>query len=240
MRYALAPLLLLCSPALAAPADSRTVSVGSFDRIRVEGPFEVRVTIGSPRATIAGEPRVTDGVVVRVDGTTLSVRKGTGGWGEQPRGAGGGGPIVVLLSTPGLAAASVAAGGRMTIARMRAMRLDVSVSGNGSLALAAADTDQLNATLIGGGQMTIGGRAARARLIASGSGTIDATGLAVNDLTVHLDGVGAVKAAARYTAQVTNSGLGTVSIAGTAKCRVDAAAGGPVLCGKPAADVPAP
>ncbi|RZM36826.1 MAG: DUF2807 domain-containing protein [Sphingomonas sp.] len=231
MRYLLAPLLLLSSPVFAqGSATSRTVSIGSFDRVRVEGPFEVRVTIGSPHATITG-PHGADDATVRVDGTTLSVRKGTGGWGEQPRGRGAG-PIVVTLSTPGLTSASVAAGGRLTIARMRGMRVDVTVSGNGSLALAAADTDQLNATLIGTGQMTLAGRAARARLVTSGPGAIDASALIVDDLTVNLDGVGETTAAARYTAQVTNSGLGTVTITGNAKCRVDAAAGGPVVCGK--------
>ena len=232
MRYLLAPLLLLSSPAFAqGSAASRTVSVGSFDRVRVEGPFEVRVTIGSPRATITGDSRMTETVAVRVDGTTLSVRKGTGGWGEQPR-TRGSAPIVINLSTPGLTSASVAAGGRLTIARMRGMRVDVTVSGNSSMSLAAADTDQLNATLIGTGQMTLAGRAARARLVTSGPGAIDASALAVDDLTVHLDGVGETKATARYTAQVTNSGLGTVTVAGNAKCRVDAAAGGPVVCGK--------
>ncbi len=64
MRFLLAPLLLLSSPVLAqAPVPGRTVSVGSFDRVRVEGPFEVRVTIGSPRATITGS-RSDDGVTV--------------------------------------------------------------------------------------------------------------------------------------------------------------------------------
>lgn len=231
MRYLFAALMLLASPAFAqASAGSRTVSVGSFDRIRVEGPFEVRVATGSPRVTITG-PSGDDGVMVRVDGTTLSIRKGTGGWVERPQGSGQA-PVVVTLSTPGLVSASVAAGGRMTIAKMRGMRIDVTVSGSGSLALAAADTDQLNATLIGTGLMSLAGRAARARLITSGPGMIDASGLAVNDLTVHLDGVGETRAAARYTAQVTNSGLGTVTITGNAKCRVDAAAGGPVVCGK--------
>ncbi len=231
MRYPLVPPLLLCSAMLAgqSPATTRTVSVGSFDRIRVEGPFEVRVTIGSPRATIAGS-RADDGVVVRVDGTTLSARMGASDWGERPRG-GSSGPTVVTLSTPGLTAASVAAGGRLTIARMRGMRVDVTVSGSGSLALAAADADQLNATVIGAGRMSLAGQAGRARLVTSGPGTIDASALDVKDLTVHLDGVGETKAAARYTAQVTNSGLGTVTVTGNAKCRVDAAAGGPVTCG---------
>ncbi len=232
MRYLLASPLIVFSAALAgqAPGTSRTVSVGSFDRVRVEGPFDVRVTTGSPRATIAG-PRGDGGVVVRGDGTTLSVRMDSSGWGERPRG-GTPGPNVVTLSTPGLTSASVAAGGRLTIARMRGMRVDVTVSGSGSLTLAAADTDQLNATLIGTGRMSLAGQAARARLVTSGSGIIDASALDVKDLTVHLDGVGETNAAARYTAQVINSGLGTVTITGNAKCRVDAAAGGPVTCGK--------
>lgn len=237
MHHPLASLLLLSAsllpmPAAAGPAASgRTVSVGSFDQLRVEGPFEVRVTTGSPRATILGDPRVAEGVNIRVDGRTLSVRKGTGGWGEQPRG-GGAGPIVVMLSTPALVAASVAAGGRLTIDRMRGMRVDTTVGGNASLVLAAAETEQLNATVIGTGRMTLAGRVARARLMMNGAGAIDATALQVNDLTVHLEGVGEVAAAARYTAQVTNTGLGSVTVAGSAKCRVEAAAGGPVTCGR--------
>ncbi len=248
MRYLLA-VLLLSSPAFGqSSTTSRTVSVGSFDRVRVEGPFEVRVTIGSPRATITRKGGADD-VAVRVDGTTLSVRKGTGGWGEQRGGSssggssgggGGAGPIVVTLSTPGLTSASVAAGGRLTIAKMRGMRVEVTVSGNGSLSVAAADTDQLNATVIGGGQMMLAGRAARARLVTSGPGAIDASGLVVDDLTVHLDGVGETKAAARYTAQVTNSGLGSVTVTGNAKCRVDAAAGGLVVCGTRGSGVSSP
>lgn len=229
MKLWLTPLLLLPSPVLSAPAPGRTVAIGSFDKIRVEGPFEVRVTIGSPSATIGGDPRASEDVAIRVDGTTLSVRKGTGGWGEQPRGATG--LIVVTLSTPGLVSASVAAGGRMTIARMRGMRVDVTVGGSGSLTLEDTDTEQLIATLIGTGRMTLAGRAARARLVSSGQGAIDATKLEVGDLIVHLDGIGETRASARYTAQVMNTGLGMVTIAGPAKCRVDAAAGGPVVCG---------
>jgi len=233
MKYLCVPLLLLWSAALPgqAPATARTVSIGSFDHIRVDGPFEVRVTIGPPHATITGA-RAEDRVVVRVDGTTLSVRKASGDWGERPR-ADSASPNVVTVSTPALTSASVAAGGRLTIAKMRGMRLDLVVSGTGSLALAAADTDQLNATVIGTGRMSIAGKAGRARLVTSGSGAIDASALDVKDLMVRLDGVGEIDAAARYTAQVMNSGLGTVTVTGHAKCRVDAPAGGTVVCGKP-------
>ena len=230
MKSLLSALLpaLLFVPA-AAPAANRTVSVGSFERIRVDGPFEVHVQTGrSPGATISGDRRAADDVQVRTTGATLVVSKGTGGWGEQ---TGASGSVVVTLTTPSLTSAVVQAGGRVTISAMKAMRVDVSVSGAGSLALAAADTDQLNATVVGTGQMTIGGRAARARLTTSGPGAIDASALDVRDLVVTLDGVGETKAKARYSAQVTNTGLGTVTVAGGAKCAIKAPAGGPVRCG---------
>ncbi len=227
MRYILLALLLVPASASAA---SRTVSVGSFERIRIDGPFEVRVETGrSPGATISGDAVATENVDVRITGSTLVVGKGLNGWGEQARTAKG--PVVVTLTTPNLVSAVVIAGGRLTISAMKAMRIDVSVSGAGSLTLAKADTDQLNATVIGTGQMTLGGRAARARLATSGPGVIDASALEVNDLTVTLDGVGETKAKARSTAQVTNTGLGKVTIAGPAKCVVKAQAGGPVICG---------
>jgi hypothetical protein len=222
-------LALLLVPA-AAPAANRIVSVGSFERIRVEGAFEVRVQTGrSPGATISGDGHATDDVQIRTNGTMLVVSKGTGGWGEQAR---ANGPVVVTLTTPTLTSAVVLAGGKVAISAMKAMRVDVSVSGGGSLSLAAADTDQLTATVIGTGQMTLGGRAARARLATSGPGVIDASALDVRDLIVTLDGVGETKAKARYTAQVTNTGLGTVMVAGGAKCEIKAAAGGPVSCGR--------
>lgn len=222
-------LALVLVPAV-APAASRTVSVGSFERIRVDGPFEVHVQTGrSPGATISGDTRATEDVQVRTTGATLIVSKGTGGWGEQAKGKG---PVVVTLTTPNLTSAVVQAGGKVTISAMKAMRVDVSVSGAGSLSLAAADTDQLNAIVVGTGQMTLGGRAARARLTTSGPGAIDASALDVRDLIVMLDGVGETKAKARFTAQVTNTGLGTVTVAGGAKCTIKAAAGGPVSCGQ--------
>lgn len=227
MRYVLLALLLV--PAT-APAATRTVSVGSFERIRIDGPFDVRVETGrSPGATISGDGRGTEDVDVRITGATLIVGKGLNGWGEQAGQRKG--PVLVTLTTPTLVSAVVVGGGRVTISGMKAMRVDLSVSGAGSLSLAKADTDQLNATVIGTGQMTIGGRAARARLATSGPGVIDASALDTNDLIVSVDGVGETKAKARGSAQVTNTGLGKVTVLGRAKCVVKAPAGGPVVCG---------
>lgn len=224
---ALAAALLAALPAQAA---DRTYGVGSFDRVRVEGPFEVSVATGSPGARASGDQRVIDRLEIAVNGTTLVVRLGNGGWGETPSGKTGA-PPVVTLSTPRLSGASLSAGARLRIAEMRGPRVDVAVTGAGTLDLAEADADQLNATLVGPGQINIAGKARRALLLANGPGVLDAGGLATNDLTVRLEGTGEVKAAARYTAQVTSTGLGRVTVAGDAKCIVKAVSDGPVSCG---------
>ncbi|MDY1009122.1 GIN domain-containing protein [Sphingomonas sp. CFBP9019] len=226
----LALLLLFACPVAAAAAD-RSVSVGSFERVRIDGPFDVRLVTGSPGAKVSGDPHATEAVEIRVDGATLSVRRSTSRWGERPE-AGAQRPVIVMLSTPRLAFASVVAGGRLTIERMKGMRLDLAVSGAGSLAVNDAQADQLNAAVIGTGRMTLAGRSARARLTVSGPGLIDATALAVDDLVVMQDGVGETRASARRTAQVTNGGAGSVTVAGTAACTVRAAATGPVICGR--------
>lgn len=220
-------LFLFATPAVAA---DRVFSVGSFERLRVDGPFEVQVAIGSPGARASGGKELLERVDIAVNGTTLVVRMGNGGWGETPTKAGGE-PPVITLTTPRLVSAAVSAGARVSIAAMRAQRIDVSVTGAGMLSLGKADTDQLNATLIGTGQIALGGRAGRARLLTNGPGAIDASALSVNDLIVRLDGAGETKASARYTAQVTSTGLGKVTVTGGAKCTVKAVADGPVACG---------
>lgn len=237
MRIARPLLLLAAATAVAitaaapAAAAERSFSVSSFDRIRIEGPFEVRIATGqAPGAKAVADTRSLDVLDIRVEGTTLIVRLSGEGWGERPRTATT--APVVTLRTPALRAAVVNAGGRVTITGMKGQRLDLSVNGSGALAVTGVETDQLNATVIGTGTIALAGRAARAQLLMNGPGAIDATALGVNDLTVRLDGTGETKAAARYTAIVTTTGLGRVTVAGSPACTVKAIAGGPVSCGK--------
>lgn len=224
-------LLLLLLPAAVSAAD-RTVSVGvgSFDRLRVEGPFRVHVSAGPPRATVSGDSRTIDAVDVHADGDTLVVRANNNGWGERPVVAAG--PVTVTLSTPTLVRAVAAGGAEVTIARMRGDRVDLVLSGSGTMTVAAVDAAQLDAGVVGNGTITLAGRAARARLTVNGAGTMDAGALIADDLTLDHDGPGNSKAQARYTARVTHTGLGEVEVSGNARCTVKAAGGGPVRCGR--------
>jgi hypothetical protein len=231
----IARLLLLAAALLAAvpaTAADRSVAIGSFSRVRVQGPFQVVIAAThAPAATISGDAATIEAADVAVEGDTLTVRSRMGRWEEQPHGSATR-PAVVTLGTDRLIAATVIGGGRISAARMAGPRADLSVTGAGAISVAALDADAVNATLIGNGAISIAGRAAQARLMTNGAGTIDAGGLDAGDLVVRLDGPGTITAQARYTARVTNTGIGQVAVAGSPKCTVLANAGGPVACGR--------
>lgn len=231
MSRRLSPLLLMLFVPAEATASDRVFSVGSFEKVRVDGPFEVRIVTGaSPGAKASGDRQIVERVSIAVAGTTLTVRLGSGGWGEAFRKADAS-PPVITLSTPRLMTLAISAGARTSVNRMAAQQVGVSVTGSGSLTVDQVDADQFTASVLGAGLLQTGGRANRARLMTDGSGTIDASTMAVNDLTVLLGGPGETRANARHTAAVTSTGLGRVTVSGTATCTVRAPAGGPVSCG---------
>lgn len=217
----LLPLLLVAVP---ASAGERSFMVGNFERIRVDGPFEVRVTSGgSPRASASGDPRALDQLDVHVDGTTLVVGTGVR---QLQRDA----PAlpVVVISVPQLRAALVNGGGHVQVAGMRGQRVDLGVNGAGRLEVSAVEADQLVLTLTGTGAATLAGRAAKARFNSNGAGTIEASGLAAGDLVVYASTAGSTRATALHTAEVTAMGVGEVVVEGAAACTAHGP--GPVRC----------
>lgn len=224
-------LLALAAATPAAAQDQRRFVVTGFDRVRVDGAFDVRVTTqGPPGATAEGPDAATDALDIRVEGTTLIVRAVPNVSGE--RGTSSSGAVIVRLTTQDLRGATVIGGGKLEIVGpLKAQRLDVQVTGSGALSATGIATDQVNAVLLGSGTMTLGGHTARLRLSESGSGALDAAALTGDDLVLRLDGPGNVQARARYTADVLTTGVGAASVAGSPACRVKAVAGGPIRCG---------
>ena len=229
-RFALG--LALSALALPASAADRTYTVTGFDRVRVEGPFDVRLTVGNAGASAkaSGQPDVLANLDIEVQGTTLIVRKGASGWGERGK-ADGPAPVINLV-TSNLRIATVIGGGKLAVGgSIRSQRLDLAVNGTGSIDARGIDSDELSVTLIGAGNVALAGRSGRARMLTNGFGTIMAMPLAVGDLIVRLDGPGETQANARFTADLTSTGLGRIVVAGSAKCTTNAQAGGPILCG---------
>lgn len=224
-------LIVVAGPAWAA---ERSFTVTNFDRVRVDGPFEVRVIVGGTASggKASGDARVLADLELSVQNSTLVVRKGNGGWGERGK-VTGPAPVVTIV-LPALRGATVIGGGKLAISgKVRGTRLDFQITGTGSIDVQGIVAEDVMVTLIGFGNITLAGRSSRARLLTNGSGTIAATGLDIGDVLVRLDGPGETQASARFTADVTSTGLGRVVIAGKPKCTVRALAGGPVSCGAP-------
>lgn len=224
-RLALLPLLALTA---AAPGDDRSFMVSGFERVRVDGSYDVRIVTGGPFSAVAtGDADALRRLNVRVDGGTLVVATGTDGAGAR---SAPGGAVVVRVSVPTpVRAALVNGGGRLAIDRMKSQRVELGVNGGGTLRAEGIDSGEVIASLTGAGSLAAGGKSGRATFTAYGTGSVDATALDVNDLTVRTNGSGSGSFAARYTARISAFGLGPVSVAGAPKCTVTGTA--PVTCG---------
>jgi hypothetical protein len=216
--------IALTSPAVAA---DRSFTVTDFDRVRVDGPFSVKLDTGRGASVRAsGSPDALERVSVQVQGRTLIIRPNRNAWGgwqgkEVPAAS-------LRITTPQLTSAILGGSGTIAISRMKGHRLNAYVDGSGTMAIAAAESDRVDASLLGSGTLKIVGKAAQGNLLSTGSGELDASGLATQDLTLTSRTSGNITAAALRTAKITATGSGNVMIKGSPACTVNRVGSGDV------------
>jgi hypothetical protein len=217
-------LALACaSTALAVPASAgeRTFTVTSFERVRIEGPFMVRLRTGvAPFAKASGSPTALNGVSIEVQGQTLVVRKNPGGWGGYPGEAPG--PVEISVGTHELSRAWLNGAGRLAIDKVKGQTFDMAIEGSGSISIERLTADQLKAGLSGSGSAIIGGSAAEVTAIVRGTSTFDGSGLKAKDAKIGAEGTAVVKLTATGTAKVDSLGTAVVELAGRPACTVRA------------------
>jgi len=209
--------------ACAAPSNAatRNFTVTGFERIRVDGPFLVRLTTGvAPFARASGSPTALNAVSIEVQGQTLVVRKNPGGWGGYPGESPG--PIDIEVGTHELSKAWLNGAGRLAIDKVKGQTFDVSIQGPGSIAVERLTVDELKAGLSGSGSAVIGGKAAQVTAIVRGTSTFDGLGLTAKDATIGAEGTAVVKLTATGTAKVDSLGTAMVELAGRPACTVRA------------------
>ena len=212
---AFAALLLLAAPAGAA---ERNYSVTSFDRVRVDGPYQVTLTTDvAPFAKASGSQASLDGVSVKVEGRTLIVRADTsGGWGGYP--GEGRGPVTITIGTHDLSTAWVNGAGALFIDKVKGLSFDLAIQGSGIARIDSADVDQLRVGLSGSAGSRIAGRALKLTATVRGSSSLDAEALAVKDAVIGAEGPATVRANISGTAKVDALGLASVALAGSPSC----------------------
>lgn len=206
--------------ALPAPAAERNFMVTDFTKIRIDGPYSVKLTTKvPPSAKAAGSPTALDNVSAQVEGQTLVIRKNQSGWGGFP--GDNPGPVTVVVGTHDLTAIWLNGSGGLKVNAVDGPSVDISVVGAGSVTIEKLTVDRLGVSVSGSGSAVLSGTANEAAAMASGTSSIGAQALTVKNATIAASGAGDVKLTATNTAKVNGEGAVTVQLSGSPSCTLN-------------------
>lgn len=209
------------------PETSRAYQLGTFDKIEVAGPYNVKVsTGGQPGANATGGSALLDETDVVVENGTLRImpKKHKGirfSWRS--------GAATFTVTTAALRSAAIAGSGDIEVDKISG-DFDGDVAGSGDLKIGQASGGALKFSIAGSGGVSAAGTAESVDLNIAGSGDIDLGNVAAKTADVSIAGSGDVRAKASDTAKVSILGSGSVDIAGGAKCSISKAGSGDVTC----------
>ncbi|MBA4748438.1 MAG: DUF2807 domain-containing protein [Sphingopyxis sp.] len=230
VRFALVAAAALSAVGSAAAAEKR-FGLTSFERIVVTGDFVVEVVTKSPVSAVAsGSVDALDRLEIKSANGTLTISDRRFG-SDRTRGADAG-PVTIRINAARLNSAAIVGAGSLTIDRLVAADVALTLRGPGSLTVANIAADRLTLAVTGNGRVQLTGRAKTAETRVTGAGLVDADALAVTDLTANAEGAGDQRYNAVRTASVTARGVGSVTVAGKPACTVRNLGAGKVSCGQ--------
>ncbi len=227
VKYIFVVSLAVASPALAA---ERTLSLTDFDRIHVEGGFIVDVRTGAATTgRIIGSQAAIDVASVEVQGRQLTIRRDRSVWGRdadhEPPAA------TIRLTLPALSNIWVSGPAKVSVDRLKGLRVAASLEGPGALSVGGVAADRMDVGVVGAGTLSLAGAAATLTATVRGAGTFDGAKLVVTDLKLTSESAGQVTLAVKRAANITMTGTGAVTIVGSPACTVKNVGSGTVRCG---------
>jgi hypothetical protein len=212
--------LIAVASAVPASAAERNFMVTDFSRIRVDGPYSVKLTTGvAPFAKATGSSSALDKLSVEVEGQTLIIRKSQSGWGGFP--GDNPGPVTIAVGTHDLAAIWLNGSGALKVNSLKGPSLDISLVGAGSISIDKLTVDHLGVGASGSGSVVLAGTAIETGASGSGTSSIDAHALTAKNATIGASGAAVVKLAATNTAKVNGEGAVTVDLSGKPSCTLN-------------------
>lgn len=209
-----AAILAAASPASAA---TRNFGISGFEKVRVEGPYKVRLTTGvAPFASASGSPAAIDKVAIEMRGNTLLVHSSSSSWGGYP--GRDSGPVEINLGTHDLSSAWLNGSGALQIDKVKGLKFDLSVQGAGSAAIGTVNVDQLNIAVVGTGSASLAGQAGTVTAVVRGVSSLDAANLTAKDATIGAEGTASVAARVSNSVKVDGSGAVTIRLTGGPAC----------------------
>lgn len=206
--------LTLVSPAGAA---TRNFGITGFEKVRVEGPYKVRLATGvAPFASASGSQAALDRIAVDMRGNTLVVHASNSSWGGYP--GQDSGPVEINLGTHELSSAWLTGSGAIAIDRVRGLSFDLSVQGSGAVTIGEARVDQLNISVGGTATAVLAGQADKVTAVVRGVSSLDAANLAIKDATIGAEGTATITANVSNAVTVDGNGPVTVTLSGGPAC----------------------
>ena len=211
----LAALVAAASPAVAA---SRSFTVTSFDRIRVDGPYSVRLSTGvTPYARASGSPQALDSLSIKVEGRTLTVRRDSA-WGGYPGQAQE--PVELVIGTHELSRADLNGAGSLLIDKVKGLTFELSAQGAGRAEIGDVQADRLVVAVAGTMTSRVAGKALKLTAIVRGASSLDASDLRTRDALLSAEGPAQLAANVTDTAKIDASGVAQVQVTGNPACTV--------------------
>jgi hypothetical protein len=218
----------------AAPADAATRNFGiaGFTRIRVEGPYKVRLATGvAPFAKASGSPAAIDRVPAEMHGDTLVIKPNPS-WGGYP--GMDPGPVELSIGTHDLTSATMFGAGLLSIDRVKGLSFTLTIQGSGAGEIGEVAADQLSVTIEGSGNVKLGGEAKKLTALVRGVSSLDAKALGTPNAAISIDGTATVDANVTDTARVDGWGAATVRLTGRPSCTLKVSGSTTVSGCKPA------
>ena len=217
MRNFLLAAIAIATLASPAGAATRNFGVTGFEKVRVEGPFKVKLTTGvAPFASASGSPAAIEKVAIEMRGNTLLVHASSSSWGGYP--GQDAGPVEIDIGTHDLSSAWLTGSGAIAIDKVSGLSFDLSVQGSGAATIGQADVDQLNISVGGTASASLSGRADKVTAVVRGVSSLDAADLAVKDATIGAEGTATVAANVSNSVKVDGNGPITVRFTGGPAC----------------------
>jgi hypothetical protein len=217
MRNFLLASIAIATLASPAGAATRNFGVTGFEKVRVEGPFKVKLTTGvAPFASASGSPAAIEKVAIEMRGNTLLVHASSSSWGGYP--GQDAGPVEIDIGTHDLSSAWLTGSGAIAIDKISGLSFDLSVQGSGAATIGRTDVDQLNISIGGTASASLSGRADKVTAVVRGVSSLDAANLAVKDATIGAEGTATVAANVSNSVKVDGNGPITVRFTGGPAC----------------------
>lgn len=185
--------LVITGPALAQPEamEKAVRQVAPFDSVEVRGAGRVDITIGQKQSlTIEAEPKTLSEISTEVSGTTLVIDRKDHWWQGWDNKS-----IRVTITLPQLKSFALGGAGDVAIQGFTGGASAISISGTGNIK-AHGKLDSLNVNL-------------------NGAGNVDFADVSANQVTVAVNGTGAVNVRAEDTLNAAVNGVGSIAYLGS-------------------------